>query len=288
MGVCQKKQSLFLILCFAVLCSVQPYGAPAQSPRTTTIATVKENFQVGSVFGDRDRYKLTLQQPGHLKLRVIWRGTAKELALILNGPGQVGSYARKDGTSPLDIEFEVTSDLLQRGSEWTVSIVNFGRVGSAVGTLTMEYPVESRKLEELRPNDLRRLRIPGIVLGRPPSGETQRTILEDGTVEIRYPDGTIKRFDDRGVTVVRPDGQIQRFIYNQVQFDTPPSLPGDPQIVAWLEQHNEGLLNLIRVLVGGNETAVDNFLNYEKERDRTLYEKIYLRVTCIERLTTVP
>ena len=71
----------------------------------TNTVEVRERFQVISAFGDRDRYQLTLTQPGPLKLRAVWRGTATEFALILNGPGQTGYYARKDGPSPLEIDF---------------------------------------------------------------------------------------------------------------------------------------------------------------------------------------
>lgn len=81
--------------------------------------------------------RLTPQFPGHSwKFRVTragpivadlaWAANEGTLALILGGPGQVGYFARKDGRSPLQIEFEVTEELLASGKEWEISVTKFG------------------------------------------------------------------------------------------------------------------------------------------------------------------
>ena len=60
--------------------------------------------------------------------------------MILNGPGQVGSYQRADGPSPLTVTQEVTPAILAKGTAWSVSIVNFSRSGQAAGTIQLDYP----------------------------------------------------------------------------------------------------------------------------------------------------
>ena len=115
------------------------------------------------------------------------------------------------------------------------------------------------------------------------SGISQRTILPDGTVEIRYPDGTIKRLSKGGITIISPNGQTKKYQFYQVQPDTPPSLPSDAQTFTWLEAHNENLLVIIRSLVSNDQTAIDNYLQYEGTSSN-LYEKINKRTQTIDYL----
>ena len=115
------------------------------------------------------------------------------------------------------------------------------------------------------------------------SGISQRTILPDGTVEIRYPDGTIKRLSKSGITIISPNGQTKKYQFYQVQPDTPPSLPSDAQTFTWLEAHNENLLVIIRSLVSNDQTAIDNYLQYEGTSSN-LYEKINKRTQTIDYL----
>jgi hypothetical protein len=257
----------------------------AVRPVPGTVAKVRERFHVNRAFGDRDDYDLTLTRPGRLRLRAVWRGTAASLALILNGPGQVGYYARKDGGTPLAIDFELTPALLQRGENWRVSIVNFGRQGSAQGLLFMEYPVERKKLAELTPA-FKTLRLRGLVTGRPSSGAIERTFTEDGSVEIRYPDGTIKRIFDGGHTIISPDGTAFTAMYIQAPPPTPPSLPNDAAMIAWLEWSNGELLGFIRTLVGGEDSVVEHYLQRERQAATTVYQQMRLRTKVVDDLLT--
>jgi hypothetical protein len=97
------------------------------------------SFSVGSTLGDRDTFNFTVNSVGTINAGATWTGTAANLALILNGPVQVGYYARDDGPSPLSLNYTVTSADLSKGSGWTLSIVNF-RGGDATGTATITYP----------------------------------------------------------------------------------------------------------------------------------------------------
>lgn len=100
----------------------------------------KFSFKMGSKFGDRDIFNFEVTGVGTIKIDAAWRGTARQLTFILNGPAQKGYYARKDGKSPLTITFEVTPKILKRGSKWNVSIANFSRQGQATGSIRLSYP----------------------------------------------------------------------------------------------------------------------------------------------------
>lgn len=102
--------------------------------------TVNKTFSLGPGFGDRVVFEFEVRETGTITVRATWIGTAADLALILNGPGQEGYYQRVDGHSPLVVTQEVTQAILRRGPKWKASIVNFGRRGAAAGTMVINYP----------------------------------------------------------------------------------------------------------------------------------------------------
>ncbi len=95
-------------------------------------------INIGDNFGDRNTFDIKVTKPGPIKIKVDWQGP--ELALILNGPGQTGYYARKDGPCPLAITYDVAKTVLNRGTQWKVSVVNFSKKGQATGKIVIEYP----------------------------------------------------------------------------------------------------------------------------------------------------
>jgi hypothetical protein len=112
-------------------------------------------------------------------------------------------------------------------------------------------------------------------------GVPKRRILADGVVEVRYPDGTIKRIFEGGMDVISPDGKVTPYRYASAQPPTPPSIPPDSQHVAWLEAEARGLLNIIGLLVGNDETSINNYLQKEGS-DTTYYQKLSSRRRAIE------
>jgi hypothetical protein len=109
----------------------------------------------------------------------------------------------------------------------------------------------------------------------------RRTIRSDGTVEINYPDGTIKRFfASGGWETIPPGGTPQRVMPMEVRPDIPPSLP-DSAEREWLDYHNGRLLDIIRLLVG--DEAVDNYLQFEG-MNRNPYERTDMRSRTISHL----
>lgn len=95
--------------------------------------------------------ELTLASPGRIKATADWSGTAGRLALILNGPGMAQYYARRDGRSPLVLEFEVTQELLAKGAAWRLSVANFEAGSSAQGTVKVELPAGGTATAQTQP-----------------------------------------------------------------------------------------------------------------------------------------
>jgi len=124
---------------------------------------------------------------------------------------------------------------------------------------------------------------------RPPlcdagSGSPQRTVLADGTVEVRLPDGT--RIQTRpgvcGSTRILPDGRSQTFSCSQAQPATLPEAPG-PGARIFLEAHNESLMSIMRGLL--DSASVDNYVSSIERDHPDLYDQIKLRTELILTLT---
>jgi hypothetical protein len=98
------------------------------------------SFSVSSTFGDRDIFNFTVNNVGTIFAEATWTGSASNLALILNGPGQEGYYMREDGTSPLSLSYTITSADLTKGKDWRISIINFEE-GNADGNVMITYPM---------------------------------------------------------------------------------------------------------------------------------------------------
>lgn len=60
----------------------------------------KFSFKIGSKFGDRDIFNFEVTGIGTIKIDAAWRGTARQLALILNGPGQKGVLCQEGWQKP--------------------------------------------------------------------------------------------------------------------------------------------------------------------------------------------
>lgn len=97
-------------------------------------------FSLNGVYGSRQEFTFNAISEGQIRIEVRWTGGPRRLALILNGPGKVGFYQRRDGGSPLAVVQTVSRSILSRGTAWRVSIVNFNRGASASGTIIITYP----------------------------------------------------------------------------------------------------------------------------------------------------
>lgn len=136
--------AVFLAVLMLVLIPLDYYGAAADLQlRQASQAAVKPGslsraFSLSGV--GSQAVDIEIKAAGRIEARAEWTGSAATLALILNGPGRVNYYARKDGQSPLTLTFEVTADLLALGSAWKLSVSNFGARTQAQGTVRVAYP----------------------------------------------------------------------------------------------------------------------------------------------------
>jgi len=128
-----KKLSRGITLVFVVLIM----GLLAGSVSATT---VEEKIEVGP--NDRDVFEFVVEVIGRISAEAMWEGKAGKLALILNGPGQVGYYAREDGSSPLYLTYDVSKKDIEKGKEWRISVVNFDG-GNADGFIKITYPSDT-------------------------------------------------------------------------------------------------------------------------------------------------
>ena len=292
--------------------------ASAQPAATAAESTVGRPFVLLAERGDATSWRVHPTAAGTITAEATWGGD-RSLALILNGPGQVGYYERQDGASPLRLRFQVTPELLRLDGEWRLSIVNFSGL-PARGQVQVRWPgrgeggvartgdgrtailstVEDRAA--IRPrNEARVRRDPatarpagGASDTSPPQGlepptppaESGRSILPDGRVRIDHADGSARIFNlGCGWVDIHPDGSQTGAACNQAQGAGLPQPPaGDAAFSGFLDDHDERLLAQIRFLVDGDAQAVDNYLAMESSTTSTVVERIYLRRTYVDRL----
>jgi len=148
----RKIQRLSFITCFIFLITVFlniPQSIMGQirpirkqvdiSSQQKNIITLEFNLK-GS---NREIAEFELTNTGIIEVKAEWSGTAKELALILNGPGRAQYYARKDGQSPLTLTYKVSGNILSLGKTWKISVVNFRSNTTAQGKVQVTYPETS-------------------------------------------------------------------------------------------------------------------------------------------------
>jgi hypothetical protein len=82
---------------------------------------------------------LVLNRAGSIHAQATWSGTPTNLALILNGPGQVGAYVREDGPTGIDLNYDVTQADFDKGDTWRVSLISFSPA-DATGTVSLTHP----------------------------------------------------------------------------------------------------------------------------------------------------
>jgi hypothetical protein len=145
------------------------------------------------------------------------------------------------------------------------------------------------RLAEMRPRlPLQRAPLVQLEQAQPPQllsppdqqGAVERRILPDGSVELHYPDGTIRKLFGGGETITRPDGTSSTMLYQHAQPPTPPTAPPDSAHASWLETENARLLDIMRTLVGNDEPSIQNYLEREGA-DRTVYERIDARTQAV-------
>jgi len=113
-------------------------------------------------------------------------------------------------------------------------------------------------------------------LEQPQNQPVTKKILPNGSVEITYPNGRIKRLFEGGFEIYNPETeQSQTYLYSTAaRPPVPPSLPDDAELI-WMKSHSENLLNIIKSLVNNDPESIENYLQYEGDQD--IYNQILLR-----------
>jgi hypothetical protein len=158
----------------------------------------------------------------------------------------------------------------------------YDRDGDAFLTRTLHFPKTwSRPGAALRP--VLTLAEPALPEDGPPPpvAAPQRRILPGGTVEVRLPDGTVQRLSEGRIVVERPGGPDQILLFQNAQPPTPPAAPPDPIKGAWLTAVSDRLLDIMRLLVGGHEPSIENYLAQEGP-DWSPYQRIDARTRAID------
>jgi peroxiredoxin len=99
----------------------------------------KKNYIESGLISDRltsqfsgRKWVFKVEHAGKIRGTLKWTSPNHQLALILNGPGQVGYFARKDGASPLTVEFDVTREHILKGKDWSINVVSFENLMNTV------------------------------------------------------------------------------------------------------------------------------------------------------------
>jgi serine/threonine protein kinase len=107
-------------------------------PSGSTVTPFSGNFTIAEGYASSVTL-LVLNRAGTVKAEATWAGTPVNLALILNGPGQVGAYVREDGPTGLNWSYAVSQTEFETGDTWRVSLVSFSQA-NATGTVNLTHP----------------------------------------------------------------------------------------------------------------------------------------------------
>ena len=118
---------------------VYPGGEVTKEVTITVVPAAQSWTHPIRVAEKRTYFYLRLTGPGQIRAYAEWTGSQGDLALIINGPGQEGYYAREDGPSGTEVVYNVTAADFAAGNTWRVAIASFGS-GEASGTVYLTYP----------------------------------------------------------------------------------------------------------------------------------------------------
>lgn len=111
------------------------------------------------------------------------------------------------------------------------------------------------------------------------------TITQDGSIEQRQADGSIRRSRPGvcGWTIIAPNGKATQFqcSTNVQKLDLP--VPSGETAV-WLEAHANSLLDIARSLLGPNAETIGNHLSANEAELPGVYDRILIRTALVSDL----
>jgi hypothetical protein len=122
--------------------------------------------------------------------------------------------------------------------------------------------------------------------GGGPAASNGRSVNADGEVETVMSDGSrrLTKPGQCGFTTIAPDGKKTIATCNQVPLATPPFPQG--VTAQWLDAHSASLLEIIRSLLGNDQTSMNNYLRNNEPSMMGLYDRIRTRASTISTLTS--
>jgi hypothetical protein len=263
----------------------------------------RADFDLPSQHGSSIEYGIVPGEPGEIWATVVWDEDASELSLrlvgpvrrapgitpptispigpsglrfqvepgvrellSLAGPIEMNTTSRNSGTSPLQLRYEVTEEILQTGDRWLIVIENESGVAIGPATATVEYRAS----------------------GQTENNTVERRVLVDGTVELRYPNSCVVTSEPEGPTCIQCPGEERR-----PYFDNSPPVPFlyvpvpdeeriDPLVTEWVRRIGARALDIARNLLLETDDSIDRYLNLETEKNT--YECLELRIWLLESL----
>lgn len=117
---------------------------------------------------------------------------------------------------------------------------------------------------------------------RGPECDVVRTILPDGEVQIRHPDGTVVTLGQGGMTIQYPDGTSRTMAYATVPPISPPPPPSGSDVEKWLTSTEDGLLAEVARLVEADSR--ESYLKYEASQAGSGFDRVRMRLALLHRL----
>lgn len=123
-------------------------------------------------------------------------------------------------------------------------------------------------------------------------GAPTKTVRPDGTIELRYPDGTVKtkKLKQCGWNTTYPDGRFQpaECVRMEAIPAKVPSLPSDPVESNWLDWESRQLLSIIKGVFGGETAGFANYQSNYESSDMDVYRLIMVRTAAVDELSRIP
>lgn len=249
-----------IICCFFYLKSIsqqQTIYLPRKGNSTST--TIYNN--TNAVIGDITYYGFS----GSYNVANSNESIAKTFSILVSG---VTDYSNNAERIKGEIEFSVSELYPNSKKTMTVGELNFTvtilRVqkysdpqfyimGSVGVKIDVDYPLA---LIQPVPNN-NPVNNPSDNNSSQGDNEPVRKILENGTVEIDYADGSKKIISDGSITFISPDGRTSMESFDTAAPFVPPDLPND-DINRWLNSLNARLYTLISQLLKNDQTSINN------------------------------
>lgn len=102
--------------------------------------TIDFSYELQERNNHASQYQFEIFRPGKLVIETRWQGSSNGLTLQLFGPGQKKFYSYQDGPSPLLIDFDISDEILELGTQWKIVIINRNANGRAFGRTWITYP----------------------------------------------------------------------------------------------------------------------------------------------------